>query len=239
MNYENHIYIASCVFTKQYPNISEKIQRYLKERFYMRIIRCCVPNYKIEAFEKSMPDGYRERWKGIPSYQEFKSGEVMVSICHNCSAIFQESKPDVKVKSIWELVLEDDRFPFPDYHQEEMALQDCWRTRGNVKEQAAVRELLRKMNVKIVEMPYNHEDFCGVSLYQPSPPRNLKLAPNRFVVNASGKFMPYTKEDQEKLMKEHCAKISTEKAVAYCHYCVTGLKIGGKKGIHLAELLFL
>jgi len=33
-------------------------------------------------------------------------------------------------------------------------------------------------------------------------------------------------------------KLPTEKVVAYCHYCTAGLNIGGKQGIHLAELLF-
>ncbi|MBQ6005817.1 MAG: hypothetical protein IJL14_06185 [Selenomonadaceae bacterium] len=32
--------------------------------------------------------------------------------------------------------------------------------------------------------------------------------------------------------------VFTEKVAAYCHYCVRGLKLGGKKTYHLAELLF-
>lgn len=68
--------------------------------------------------------------------------------------------------------------------------------------------------------------------------RNLKLAPKRFVENADGKFIPTTSEEQERLMREHCQNITTDKVVAYCHYCVKGLKIGGKQAKHLASLLF-
>ena len=39
-------------------------------------------------------------------------------------------------------------------------------------------------------------------------------------------------------MREHCKKIATDKVVAYCHYCVNGLKLGGKQAKHLASLLF-
>ncbi|MBX4270059.1 hypothetical protein [Clostridium estertheticum] len=238
MNYKNHIFIASCVFTREYPALSAKIQKYLKERFEMQIIRCCVPNYKTVAFENDMPDWYRETWHKIPAYKEFKPGDVMVSICHNCSAIFEESKPEIPVKSLWELLLEDSKFPFADYGHEKMTVQDCWRSRDKHKEQNAVRALLKKMNIDVVELPDEKKDFCGVSLYQPAPPRNLKLAPNRFVTNAAEKFLPHTEEESLALMQEYCKKIPTEKVVAYCHYCVKGLRIGGKDTIHLASLLF-
>ena len=39
-------------------------------------------------------------------------------------------------------------------------------------------------------------------------------------------------------MEEHCSQISTDKVVAYCHYCICGLNLDGKQGIHLARLLF-
>ena len=39
-------------------------------------------------------------------------------------------------------------------------------------------------------------------------------------------------------MQAHCAQIRTDKVAAYCHYCVRGLKLGGAKAFHLAELLF-
>ena len=83
-----------------------------------------------------------------------------------------------------------------------------------------------------------HTKFCGYSLYQPQPPRNAKLAPKRFVDGAKGLFKEHTEEEKKHLMEEHCSQISTDKVVAYCHYCIRGLNLGGKQGIHLARLLF-
>ena len=119
-------------------------------------------------------------------------------------------------------------------------MQDCWRQKENRAEQNAVREILRRMNFEIVELEENFErtKFCGYSLYQPQPARNPKLAPKRFLENAVGLFQEHTQEEKEKLMREYCSQISNEKVVAYCHYCVRGLKLGGKKTLHLAELLF-
>lgn len=240
MDYSDCIYVASCVFTQNYPELSIQIQKYLEKRFNMQIIRCCVPNYKIKEFEDSMPDWMRQQWKNLPSYQEFSNENTMVYVCHNCSAIFQETQPQIKLLSLWELILDDADFPFPDYHHEEMTIQDCWRSYDNRCEQEAVRSLLMKMNIDTVELEENYEktQFCGISLYQPSPKRNLILAPERFVKNAEGKFFPHSDEEKLKLMHTYCRKIKTERVVAYCHYCVKGLKLGGKDAKHIAELLF-
>ena len=91
------------------------------------------------------------------------------------------------------------------------------------------------MNVEIVELEENFEktNFCGFSLYQPQPPRNAKLAPKRFVENAKGFFEEHTQEEKEILMKNYCEQIQTEKVIAYCHYCVRGLRLGGKKKLFI------
>ena len=103
-----------------------------------------------------------------------------------------------------------------------------------------MRELLRRMNIEIVELAEKHEQtkFCGYSLYQPQPTRNPKLAPKRFLEGAKGLFQEHTPEEKKQLMEEYCAQITTDKVAAYCHYCIRGLNLGGKKGLHLARLLF-
>lgn len=232
-------YIASCVFTEEYPELSKKIQKYIAEK-NLPIIRCCVANYKVEEFENRMPESYREDWRKIPYYKNFSAGSTMVSLCHNCAAIFQERHPEIFCESLWEFILSDKNFAYPDFHGEKITVQDCWRQKENRAEQNAVREILRKMNFEIVELEENYErtNFCGYSLYQPQPLRNAKLAPKRFVENAKGFFQEHSQAEKESLMKSHCKQIQTEKVIAYCHYCVRGLRLGGKNAIHLAQLLF-
>lgn len=236
---EQKFYIASCVFTEEYPALSKKIQQYIAEK-NLPIIRCCVANYKVEDFENRMPESYREDWKKILHYKNFPAGSTMVSLCHNCAAIFEERHPEILRQSLWEFILQDKNFKYPDLHGEKITIQDCWRQKENIAEQSAVREILKKMNIEIVELEENFSrtKFCGYSLYQPQPPRNPKLAPKRFVENAKGFFEEHTQEEKEILMKNYCAQFETEKVIAYCHYCVRGLKLGGKKTFHLAELLF-
>lgn len=240
MSILDKFYVASCVFTEGEPDLSRKVQNYIRERFNLPIIRCCVDKYKVLAFEERMPADYREEWRAIKHFEKFPAGSTMISICHNCSAIFEERHPEILRESIWELILSDENFSYPNYHGEEITVQDCWRSKENFAEQEAVRELLRRMNFKIVELPENHKrtKFCGYSLYQPQPPRNSALAPKRFLYGAQNLFQEHTPEQKKSLMEEHCAHIRTEKVAAYCHYCVRGLKLGNKNAFHLAELLF-
>ncbi|MGL5270016.1 MAG: hypothetical protein ACRC7I_05710 [Selenomonadaceae bacterium] len=237
---KDYFYVASCVFTEEEPALSEKIQQYVQARFAMPVIRCCTPQYKVNEFEQRMPQWYRAQWQAIPHFKEYPKGSMMVSICHNCSAVFEEQYPEIERLSLWELILQDDTFSYPDYHGMKMTVQDCWRSKENQVEQHAVRELMQRMHIECIELDENGEQtkFCGYSLYQPQPARNPKLAPKRFLAGAKGLFQEHTSEEKQQKMKEYCLAIPTEKVVAYCHYCVRGLNLGGKQGIHLARLLF-
>ena len=181
----------------------------MSQKFF---VASCVASYKVREFEERMPEWYRGEWSEIPHYEKFPAGSTMVSLCHNCSAIFEERSPEIQRQSLWELILEDENFPYPNYGGEKITVQDCWRQKENRAEQDAVRELLRRMNFEVVELEENYArtKFCGYSLYQPQPPRNPKLAPKRFLYGAQGLFQEHSPEEKQRLMREHCAKISTE-----------------------------
>ena len=232
-------YIASCNFTLFYPEWSIRIQNFLKGR--MDIIRCCTDKYRVKDFEDMMSPSVAEQWKHTPHYATFDADTCMVSVCHNCTAVFQELHPEVKVISLWEYILHyTEDFPYPDFGGVEMSLQDCWRQHDNEAEQAAVRQLLRKMHIRPVELPQHHAAtrYCGVSTLRPAPKRNLALAPSRFVKNATGFFEPHSPEEQKKLMQEYCKQINTASVVAYCHYCTQGFQLAEQQHYHLCELLF-
>ena len=83
-------FVASCVFTEGEPELSRKVQHYVRERFSLPVIRCCVNKYKVAEFEQRMPEWYQKEWKAVKHFETYPAGSTMVSICHNCSAIFEE-----------------------------------------------------------------------------------------------------------------------------------------------------
>lgn len=50
-------------------------------------------------------------------------GDTVYSLCHNCAAIIEETKPGVATRSLWELIADDPDFPFPDYGGRAMTVQ--------------------------------------------------------------------------------------------------------------------
>lgn len=237
----NSYYIASCVFTAQFPELSFRIQKYIEKRFSIPVVRCCFPKYKLKEFEEKMPKGIiQDAWKCLPDSAPFQPGDTVYSLCHNCSNIIEEMHPDVIVKSLWELIANDEEFSFPDYSGIKATVQDCWRARERYEEQNAVREIIKKMNIFYVEAEQNHENtrYCGSSLLRPQPPRNPKVAPKHYGIEAEGLFIPHTEAEQLELMKEYCSAFETETVICYCHYCLEGLIQGGKDGRHIAQLLF-
>ncbi len=234
-------YIASCVFTAKYPELSKRIQDYVASLDDISIVRCCVPGWKKDIYEEKMPQGeLSERWMSIPQSHVFLPEDEIWSLCPNCMNISEEWRGVRKVHSLWELIDQDQNFPFPDCSGLTATIQDCWRMRDRNETHNAVRHLLEKMNVHYVELENNREraDYCGNSLYRPQVERNPKLAPKHYKDGAKGLFQPHSAEEQEEIMRKYCSWYTTETVICYCHYCLEGLISGGVGGHHLAELLF-
>lgn len=237
MNY----YIAGCVFTAKYPELSGKIQDYIASAGTISTVRCCVPGWKTKIYEDKMPRGeLYERWRALPQSHVFTPEDAIWSLCPNCMNITEEWRKVKEVHSLWEWIDRDRNFPFPDHRGLCVTLQDCWRMRERSETHRAVRSLLEKMNISFQEIPMNRgsADFCGKSLFRPQVERNPELAPIHYKENAKGLFAAHSEEEQNRIMQEYCRQYQKEPAVCYCHYCLEGLLAGGARGIHLAALLF-
>ena len=73
-------YIASCVFTQRYPELSFRIQEYIQKRNELTIVRCCVPHYKEKEFEEKLPGSLREAWMSHPSSADFTRGYSILTL---------------------------------------------------------------------------------------------------------------------------------------------------------------
>lgn len=97
--------------------------------------------------------------------------------------------------------------------------------------QDAIRSLMRKMNIDVVELAENHEKtrFCGMNLVAPCNPSNAKLAPKRYVEEGGHMFQPIPPEEQAAYFQSYCAQFTTDRVVCYCKSCRGGLLKGGKR----------
>ena len=196
-------YLPGCKFTKLDPQASKALIRFCKEQLDAIILGCCSKEF-------AMP----------------KANDTVIYVCPTCALIMQESSPSVKLKSIYEVVLEYDCLPplsWVDLKKEKITVQDCWRSRNHPNLQASVREILKKMNASIVELENNfgHSDYCGSSLLQEPSPRYKTFAPNLF---KDPIFKPCSFEEQEKILSKHAEQYSTVFVGCYCTGCFEGIQ---------------
>lgn len=208
-------YLPGCDVYKNHPTASFKIQQYMKENGVI-IDKCCrVKN------------------------QFLTHQDTIITNCTLCNLILKETHSQTKQISLYEYVLNDPSFPWVDHHGEAITLQDCWRTRDDLNLQNAVRLCLEKMNFTVIEMDenYSHTKYCGVWLYNKPAKDCLEIAPLTFHNIIENYTHLLSIEEQTLRMQKWCEQYHTNYVVVYCNGCEKGIKLGGKKPLHIIELL--
>lgn len=199
-----YTYFPSCNFNKANPKTAKKLREYFKERMPIGI--CC-------QFDKS----------------NFNQDDKALVICQACREVLEQK---VTVESVWEYIDQDEDFIFLDYHGMKMAIQDCFRDRNQPNVHKAVRSILKKMNIEVIEIEENKENskFCG-TLHFESSNKKLKDYPDI-------KISRLPEELQIELMQEQVSKFPKDCfIICDCNRCLKGINLGGGNGVHLMELV--
>ena len=210
-----YICYPSCNFQKLFPDAAKKMRTYLNTREDVKIAGCChVTN-------------------GVP-----QEGDTILTVCMSCMHVLAELRPEIPQRSVFEYLLDQPDFPWPDLGGETITIQDCFRARGNHALHRAVRECLRRCNAEAVEMPHNRdeEEYDGSFRLHAPYPQNVKEAPEYF-----GEYLPrhVTIVPEEQWPEKFREKLYTTRRVAcYCSTCTTAAREGGADALHLAELVF-
>ena len=145
------------------------------------------------------------------------SGTRIINVCAGCDRRYRELYEGITTLSLWEVLADSSVFPFPDFGGQQMSILDACPTRTEERVHRAVRALLARMNIQIVE-PRNSRakgTCCGDSFYGTLSVATVK-----------------------QLMGKRAAEMPCEDVVVYCVSCVKALHIGGKKPRYLVDLLF-
>jgi Fe-S oxidoreductase len=119
--------------------------------------------------------------------------------------------------SLWEILAESGTFPFPDYNGAEMTIHDACPTRTEDRVHSAIRKLLEKMNIKIIEPIHTRSKAtcCGDSSYGVLPVELVK-----------------------EQMGKRASEMPCDNVVVYCVSCIKSMHIGGKTPRFIVDLLF-
>lgn len=144
-------------------------------------------------------------------------GTEIINTCAGCDKRYRELYEGITTISLWEVLADNREFQFPNYNGVTMAIQDACPTRNQERVHDAVRELLKKMNIRVAEPEKTRTKgtCCGDSFYGVLPVEQVK-----------------------EQMKKRAEEMPAEDVVVYCVSCTKSMHIGSKKPRYLLDLLF-
>ena len=144
-------------------------------------------------------------------------GTEVINTCAGCDRRYRELYEGVSTVSLWEVLAESGTFPFPDYGGATMSIHDACPTRTEERVHDAVRRLLERMNVVVVEPEATRTRAvcCGDSFFGRLPDARVK-----------------------QLMARRASEMPADDVVVYCVSCVKAMYLGGRRPRYLVDLLF-
>ena len=195
MEGKNLYFNPGCALNIYKPEKEAQILQYLKETY---------PDVKLHDicchFDPKVPNN-----------------SCIVNICAGCDRRFRSLYEGVSTISLWEVIDSLDNFPFPNYGGEVMTLHDACPVREKPAVHEAVRNLLKKMNIELIETEFHgtRSICCGDDFYKKIPLEDVHIK-----------------------MKERADSMPCENVVVYCVSCIKSMSVGGKTPRHLVDLLF-
>lgn len=145
-----------------------------------------------------------------------EKNSLIINVCAGCDKRFGNLYEGISTKSLWEIIDTLESFPYPDYDGLKMTVHDACPVRKNSQVHQAVRNILKKMNIDVIETKLNRERSvcCGDDFYPKLP-----------------------LEKVHKLMKKRADSMPCEDVCVYCVSCIKSMHIGGKTPRYLVDLL--
>lgn len=143
-------------------------------------------------------------------------GAVIINNCAGCDRRFRSLYKGIRTISFWEVVDGFEGLKLPDYHGARMSVHDSCGYRHKPQVHAAVRNLLRKMNIEVAEAPHHGitSECCGDNFYG-------------FVPN----------EEVECRIRRRADEFPCQDVVVYCIGCERAMFSAGKKARYMPDLL--
>jgi hypothetical protein len=194
-NKEVLVFAPGCALMLYKPEIAEKIHQKLEEKLgkMEMLLTCCQHDPQLPPDTK------------------------IINVCPGCDKRFRNDYWNISTISLWELMARKDFLELPDYSKEQMSIIDACPTRDQVGILNAIRTVVSKMNIKLIE-PKNTKTkstCCGDSFHG---------------IVTTDKVID--------LMKQRTSEMPVEEVIVYCISCVKAVFNGGKNPRYLIDLVF-
>jgi len=183
---------------------------------------CALYVYKPELAKKTF-DYLQQEFADLAEHQiccqhepKLASGTRIINVCPGCNKRYKALYDGITTVTLWELLAGSKTFPFPDYNGATMTIHDACDTRNDIAIHAAIRELLKKMNITLIEPQQTRtEAFCCGNSFNGTLPE----------------------DEVKERMKKRADTMPCDEVVVYCVACARSMKVGGKRPRYLLDLL--
>jgi Fe-S oxidoreductase len=183
-----------CAMSLYKPDAVEEILRLLNRRFLPTRLHttCC-------RHEPNLP-----------------KGSTIINNCAGCDRRFRSLYEGIQTISIWEVLDNIPALPLPTYNGLQLSVHDSCSFRKKPQVHAAVRSLLSKMSIEVVESPYSGTKSvcCGDNFYS-----HVSI------------------DEVIAFQKKRAAQMPCQDVAVYCVSCVKSMHIGGKTPHHMMDLV--
>lgn len=144
------------------------------------------------------------------------SGSTIINNCAGCDRRFRSLYEGIQTISLWEILDSIKNLPLPNHTGMTVSVQDSCSYRPKPQVHTAVRSILKKMNIEVIESQYygTSSICCGDNFYP-----KLSI------------------EKVNELQKKRAAQMPCQDVAVYCVSCVKSMTIGGKNAHHLTDLI--
>ncbi len=188
-------FAPGCALLIYKPELADKVFNFLQENLNINetLLSCCKHEPKVDIRTE------------------------VINICPGCDKRYRNDYAQTSTVSLWEIIDNSDVFPFPDYKGKKMTINDACPSRDQERIHKAVRSLLKKMNITLVEPEKTGTKgvCCGDTFYGEIPTEKVNIQ-----------------------MKKRAGEMPVDDVVVYCVSCTKSMFIGGKKPHYMVDLLF-
>ena len=143
-------------------------------------------------------------------------GSTIINNCAGCDRRFRSLYEGIRTVSVWEVLDNIPALPLPTYDGLQLSVHDSCSFRKKPQVHAAVRSLLDKMHIEVVESPYSGTKSvcCGDNFYS-----HISI------------------DEVTAFQKKRAAQMPCQDVAVYCVSCIKSMHIGGKTPHHMMDLV--
>lgn len=214
------VFMPGCSLSSYSPELVSKTLRYLQEKLPGTgvVLKCCGKPTRAIGQE----DAFKERYKQLEDEFERLGVREVITACQSCYTTIAKESPHIKVKSLWtvipELGIPEEKNKIGQNSDLVFGIHDSCATKYNGAIQNGVRRIINDLGYKIKEDDPSEKVIrcCGqggmVGLANP--------------------------ELTKTIMKERANEVESDHVITYCGACRESMVRGGKKSIHILDLMF-